>query len=72
MAVASRRQSLAPVVLLDSANILSGIGNGIVVIAIPLLVLRETGSAALYGLIGVIAVLPSLIALPLVGAMMDR
>ena len=41
-------------------------------IAIPLLVLRETGSAALYGLIGVIAVLPSLVALPLVGAMIDR
>ncbi len=72
MATASRRQSLAPVVLLETANILSGIGNGIVVIAIPLLVLRETGSAALYGLIGVIAVLPSLIALPLVGAMIDR
>lgn len=72
MAVASRRQSLAPVALLETANILSGIGNGIVVIAIPLLVLRETGSAALYGLIGVIAVLPSLIALPLVGAMIDR
>ena len=72
MATASRRQSLAPVVLLETANILSGIGNGIVVIAIPLLVLRETGSAALYGLIGVIAVLPSLVALPLVGAMIDR
>jgi MFS family permease len=72
MAAASRRQSLAPVALLETANILSGIGNGIVVIAIPLLVLRETGSAALYGLIGVIAVLPSLIALPLVGAMIDR
>ncbi|MCX6391342.1 MAG: MFS transporter [Actinobacteria bacterium] len=72
MATASRRPSLAPVVLLETANILSGIGNGIVVIAIPLLVLRETGSAALYGLIGVIAVLPSLIALPLVGAMIDR
>ena len=72
MATASRRPSLAPVVLLETANILSGIGNGIVVIAIPLLVLRETGSAALYGLIGVIAVLPSLVALPLVGAMIDR
>lgn len=61
-----------PVVLLESANVLSGIGNGIVVIAIPLLVLRETGSAALYGLIAVLAVLPSLVALPFVGAMIDR
>jgi MFS family permease len=72
MAAVTRRRSLAPVALLETANILSGIGNGIVVIAIPLLVLRETGSAALYGLIGLIAVLPSLVALPLVGAMIDR
>ncbi len=71
MAAASRR-SVVPVVLLESANVLSGVGNGIVVIAIPLLVLRETGSAALYGLIGVIAVLPSLVALPVVGALIDR
>lgn len=61
-----------PVILLETANVLSGVGNGIVVIAIPLLVLRETGSAALYGLIGVIAVLPSLVALPVIGAMIDR
>lgn len=61
-----------PVVLLETANVLSGIGNGIVVIAIPLLVLRETGSASLFGLIGVIAVLPTLIALPVIGAMIDR
>jgi MFS family permease len=72
MARAARSTRLAPVALLEAANVLSGIGNGIVVIAIPLLVLRETGSAALYGLIGVIAVLPSLVALPLVGALIDR
>jgi MFS family permease len=68
----ARPPRLTPVALLESANVLSGVGNGIVVIAIPLLVLRETGSAALYGLIGVIAVLPSLVALPLVGALIDR
>jgi len=65
-------RGLGPVVLLQGANALSGIGNGVVVIAIPWLVLEETGSAALFGLIAVLAVLPSLIALPFVGAAIDR
>ena len=39
-----RRRTLAPVALLEASNILSGISNGIVVIAIPLLVLRECES----------------------------
>lgn len=72
MAAARTDIRWGPVVLLESANVLSGIGNGIVVIAIPLLVLRETGSAALYGVIAVLAVLPSLVALPFIGAMIDR
>lgn len=72
MAVTTHRIRWGPVVLLEAANVLSGVGNGIVVIAIPWLVLRETGSAALYGLISVIAVLPSLVALPFIGAMIDR
>lgn len=62
----------APVVLLQTANVLSGVGNGIVVIAIPWLVLRETGSATLFGVIAVVAALPTLIALPFIGTAVDR
>ncbi len=72
MPVSRSLRGLGPVVLLQTANALSGIGNGVVVIAIPWLVLEETGSAALYGVIAVLAVLPSLIALPFVGAAIDR
>ena len=72
MGASSSARSRRPIVLLETANVLSGIGNGVVVIAIPWLVLRETGSAGLYGLIAVIAVLPSLFVLPFIGAMIDR
>jgi len=61
-----------PVVLLEVANVLSGVGNGVVVIAIPWLVLRETGSATLFGVIAVVAALPTLLALPFVGTAVDR
>lgn len=72
MTATSPTHRYGPVALLQAANVLSGVGNGIVVIAIPWLVLRETGSATLFGIIAVAAALPTLIALPFIGTAVDR
>lgn len=62
----------APVVLLETANITSGIGNGIVMVVLPWLVLEKTGSPAAAGLLAALSTLPALIFIPLVGAAIDR
>lgn len=62
----------APVVLLESANITSGVGNGIVMVVLPWLVLERTGSPAAAGLLAALSTLPALVVIPLVGAAIDR
>ncbi len=59
-------------VLLETANITSGIGNGIVMVVLPWLVLEKTGSPAAAGLLAALSTLPALIFIPLVGAAIDR
>lgn len=59
-------------VLLESANLTSGIGNGIAMVAIPWLVLDLTGSAAAAGLVAALSTLPALLVIPAVGAAVDR
>lgn len=61
-----------PVVLLESANLVSGLGNAVVMLAFPWLVLQETGSAAAAGAIAAISALPSLVAAPVTGWLVDR
>ena len=54
---ASRR--LFPVLFLEAANLTSGLGNAVVMLAFPWLVLQETGSAAAAGAVAAISALPS-------------
>jgi hypothetical protein len=49
-----------PVVLHQLSNFSSGLGNSIVMITIPWLILEETGSPAFAGLVAAISALPGL------------
>lgn len=61
-----------PIVLLESANAVSGIGNAIVGLTIPWLVLERTGSPAAAGLVAAVASLPAALASPMAGWGVDR
>lgn len=58
--------------LLESANVASGMGNGIVMVVIPWLVLESTGSALAAGLVAALSSLPALLVLPFIGQAIDR
>jgi MFS family permease len=58
--------------LLQVSNISSGIGNGIVMIAVPWLVLELTDSPSAAGLLGALVMLPGIIVSPFIGTMIDR
>jgi MFS family permease len=61
-----------PVVLLQSSNVASSTGNGIVMVTIPWLVLNNTGLASAAGIVAALSALPALIVTPLVGYAVDR
>ncbi|MFZ9619538.1 MAG: MFS transporter [Ilumatobacteraceae bacterium] len=61
-----------PFVLLQTSNIASGLGNGIVMIAVPWLVLELTNSPSAAGLLGALASLPGIVVSPFLGTMIDR
>ena len=63
---------LMPFVMLQVSNISSGIGNGIVMIAVPWLVLDRTGSPAAAGLLGALVSLPGIVVSPFIGTLIDR
>ncbi len=63
---------LAPIILLEAANIASGVGNAIVMLTIPWLVLERTGSAASAGLVAAVSALPAILVAPFVGWLVDR
>lgn len=65
----TRRRELT---LLESANVLGGVANSLVMVVIPWLVLERTGSAAAAGLAGALAGLPAIVMAPVVGAVVDR
>lgn len=65
---ASRR----PAWLLEAANLASGAGNALVIVALPWLVLERTGSAARAGAVVAIAGLAVVVASPIVGLAVDR
>lgn len=65
-------QRRLPVVLLESANLVSGLSNAVVMLAFPWLVLQETGSAAAAGAIAALSALPGLVAAPVTGWLVDR
>lgn len=58
--------------MLESANGLSGIGNAVVMLTIPWLVLESTGSVAAAGLVAAISSVPGALASPLAGWGVDR
>lgn len=67
-----RPRRLTPVILLEAANLASGVGNAIVMLTIPWLVLELTGSAASAGVVAAASALPAILVAPLVGWLVDR
>jgi MFS family permease len=61
-----------PVVLHQFSNFSSGLGNSIVMITIPWLILEETGSPAFAGLAAAISALPGLLISPIGGWLVDH
>ena len=61
-----------PITLLQVPNLLSGMSNGVVTIAVPWLVLDRTGSVAAAGLVAAISALPGILAAPLSGWAVDH
>ncbi len=61
-----------PVTLHQLSNFSSGLGNSIVMITIPWLILEETGSPAFAGLVAAISALPGLLISPIGGWLVDH
>jgi MFS family permease len=61
-----------PVILHQVSNFASGLGNSIVMITIPWLVLEETGSPAFAGIVAAISAIPGLIISPIGGWIVDH
>jgi MFS family permease len=61
-----------PIALLQVPNLLSGMSNGVVTIAVPWLVLDRTGSVAAAGLVAAISALPGILAAPISGWAVDH
>lgn len=61
-----------PVVLHQLSNFSSGLGNSIVMITIPWLILEETGSPAFAGLVAAVSALPGLLISPVGGWLVDH
>jgi MFS family permease len=63
---------LNPILLLQAANLCSGLGNAMVTLAIPWLILERTGSAAFAGLVLAVSSLPPLLLAPFGGWLVDH
>jgi MFS family permease len=61
-----------PVILHQVSNFASGLGNSIVMITIPWLILEETGSPAFAGLVAAVSAIPGLIISPIGGWLVDH
>jgi len=62
----------SPVILHQLSNFASALGNSIVMITIPWLILEETGSPAFAGLVAAISALPGLLISPIGGWLVDH
>ena len=62
----------APVILHQLSNFSSGLGNSIVMITIPWLILEETGSPAFAGIVAAVSALPGLLISPIGGWLVDH
>jgi len=63
---------LLPFALHQLSNVASGVGNGVVLIVVPWLVLDRTGSALAAGTVAAMSALPGIFVSPLVGVVIDR
>jgi MFS family permease len=61
-----------PVILHQVSNFASGLGNSIVMITIPWLILEETGSPVFAGLVAAVSAIPGLIISPIGGWLVDH
>jgi MFS family permease len=59
-------------VLLETANVLGGVCNAVVMVVIPWLILERTGSPAAAGLAAALSALPGIVIAPVVGVLVDR
>lgn len=59
------------IVLLESATFLSGVGNGIAVVALPWLVLERTGSATMAGVVAAATAVPLVLVALVSGTVVD-
>jgi len=62
----------SPIVLLQISNFASGLGNSIVMITIPWLILELTDSPAFAGLVAAVSALPGILISPIGGWMVDH
>ena len=62
----------SPVILLQLSNFSSGLGNSIVMITIPWLILERTDSPAFAGLVAAISALPGILVSPIGGWLIDH
>ena len=65
-------KSRAAFPLLQLANVVSGVSNGVVMITVPWIVLEETGSAGRAGLLAALVSIPGIVVSPIVGGLIDR
>ncbi|MGW4498699.1 MFS transporter [Micromonospora sp. NPDC004336] len=65
----SRRRT--PLLLVEAATLLSGIGNGVATVALPWLVLERTGSATAAGVVAAATALPLLLSSLVSGTVVD-
>jgi MFS family permease len=61
-----------PIVLLETGTLISGIGNGVALVVLPWLVLEQTGSATVAGLVSAAVLLPLLASSVIAGTVVDR
>lgn len=61
-----------PLVLLEGANAASGLGNGLVMVVIPWLVLEQSDSATAAGVVAALSTFFAIFVIPLVGVAVDR
>ncbi|MDQ2678772.1 MAG: MFS transporter [Actinomycetota bacterium] len=66
------QRSRGPLLLLESATLLSGAGNGAAAVVLPWLVLERTGSAGSAGLLAAATALPLLVSSVFSGTIVDR
>ena len=60
-----------PILLLESSTLISAVGNGVMMVALPWLVIEQTGSAGAAGLVAAAALLPLLVSSVFAGTLVD-